>query len=72
MYALFAPSANPPPTPSVPNGPGSSQPNGPLGRTVYAAVPTKSPPSAIIILLSSKRSLIVVHSLIGLTKSVLI
>ncbi len=39
--------------PSVPNTPGSSHDSGWRGCSVYAAVPTKSPPSTTIIALSS-------------------
>ena len=57
----LAPIANPPPTPSVPNGPGSNHPNALLGLIVYEAVPTKSPPSATKILSSSINLSIVLH-----------
>ena len=40
----MAPIANPAPTPNVPKTPGSNQRKGPLGFTIYEAVPTKSPP----------------------------
>ena len=46
----LAPKAKPPPTPKVPYAPGSNHDPAERGRKIYAAVATKSPPSATLII----------------------
>ena len=67
---MAAPRANPAPTPSAPNTPGSSQCSGLSGRSTYDALATISPPSPTTTAPAGRTAAISRHSRTGFTPPV--